>query len=187
MKRHSDFQKIYSRFISQFGRDNGEKFYYSWLDKYNYGEGKEFPKKKGLKEGKEFLCRAIGIEVKELEGCFHVEGLVATSHIDNVNQEDGVYISDRIPKETLESFAEQINTNRDARIMGVHHSEGHPYIPEYFGEADVENAPARVITLTDGEYGLFVDTKLLKDDPKTPEIIDDFHSIQSPWKFYNLT
>jgi len=171
MERHSDFEKIHARFINQFGETKGNDSYSAWLSKHSYVENKAFPKKK---EGKEFMCNVQGVEVKELGQCFHVEGLVATSHVDNVNYEDGVEISDRIPRETLESFATQINTNRDSRVMGVHHSEGRPHNPEYFGEADVRNNPARVIELTDGEYGLFVDTVLLKDDPRTPEIISEF-------------
>ncbi|KKL60911.1 hypothetical protein LCGC14_2200590, partial [marine sediment metagenome] len=143
------------------------------LKKKGYDDTKPFP---GGKEKKEFRCSVIGIEVKELESCFHVEGLVATTHVDNVDMEEGIDIPDRILKDTLDSFAEQINTNKEARVMGIHHSEGHPINPEYFGLADVENNPAKVIELTDGEYGLYVDTKLLKDDPATEGIIKDFQS-----------
>ena len=170
MPKHPDFQKIYNRFVKQY-KERGESLYYAWLKKKGYDDTKPFPKGK---EKKEFKCRVVGIEMKELEGCFHVEGLIATTHVDNLDMEEGIEIPDRITKETLESFAVQMNANKEARVMGVHHSEGHPYVPEYFGEADVENTPVRVIELTDGEYGLYVDTKLLKDDPKTPEIIKGF-------------
>jgi len=173
MERHKDFQNIHGRFVKQFNDIRGESLYSAWIEKKGYDEFSPFPRGK---ERKEFMCSVSGFEVKELEGCFHVEGLVATSHVDNVDKEEGVYIPDRIPRETLDSFAHQINTNRDARVMGVHHSEGHPYAAEYFGEADVDKTPARVIELTDGEHGLFVDTKLLKNDPKTPEIIEDFRN-----------
>jgi len=173
MPKHPDFIKIYGRFIKQYGKEKGKNLYYAWLKKKKYDDTKPFPKGK---EKKEFMCAVIGIEVKELEGCFHVEGLIATTHIDEVDREEGIDIPDRILRETLDSFALQINTTEDARVMGVHHSEGHPFVPEYFGKADVENNPARVIKLTDGEYGLYVDTKLLKDDPATPGIIKDFQS-----------
>jgi len=93
-----------------------------------------------------------------------------------LDEEEDIDIPDRIPKITLESFANQINTLKDARVMGVFHSEGRPFNAEYFGEADVENNPAKVIPLNDGEWGLFVDTKLLKNDPRTPEIIERFKS-----------
>jgi len=173
MPKHPDFVKIYKRFIKQYGEEKGKSFYFAFIKKKGYDDTKPFPKGK---EKKEFMCAVIGVEVKEFEGCYHVEGLVATTHVDNVNLEEGVDISDRIPKETLDSFAVQMNTNRDARVMGVHHSEGHPLAPEFFGEADVKNNPARVVKLVDGEYGLFADTKLLKDDPATPGIIRDFQS-----------
>jgi len=172
MAKHQDFQKIYSRFVKQY-EEKGDSMYFTWLSKKGYIETEPFPHGK---ERKEFMCNVVGLELKEDEICFHIEGLVATSHVDNVDQEDGVDIPDRIPRETLEDFAVQINTKRDSRIMGVHHSEGHPISPEFFGEADVDNSPARVIELTDGEFGLYVDTKLLKDDPATPEIIKDFQN-----------
>ena len=173
MAKHKDFSQIHNRFIIQFGETKGESFYSNWIETKGYNDGNPFP---NVKEKKEFRCKIRGVEVKELEDCFHVEGLVATTHIDNVDQEDGVDIPDMIPKETLESFANQMNSNKQARIMGVHHSEGHPFNPEYFGEADVSNTPVKVIELTDGEHGLYVDTKLLKDDPATPGIIKDWQS-----------
>jgi hypothetical protein len=90
--------------------------------------------------------------------------------------EDGVDIPDMIPKETLESMAAQGNSDFNSRVMGIHHSEGAPVNPQYYGEADVENNPMRVVPLPDGEWGLFADTKLLKKDPMTPEIIRRFES-----------
>ncbi len=173
MPKHSDFVKIHARFIKQYGKEKGNSLYFAWLKKKGYDDTKPFP---GKKEKKEFMCPIIGIEIKEVEGSFHVEGLIATTHVDNLTKEEGIEINDKITKETLESFAEQMISNKEARVMGVHHSEGHPFVPEYFGEADIENNPIRVIQLTDGEHGLFVDTKLLKDDPLTPGIIEDFQS-----------
>ena len=173
MPKHPDYVKIFNRFIKQYGKKKGEELYYAWINSKKLDDTKPFPKKR---EKKEMMCSVIGLEIKEIEGCFHVEGLIATSHIDKLDLMDGVEIPDRIPRETLESFANQINTTKEARIMGIHHSEGHPFNPEYFGEADVENHPARVIPLKDGEWGLFVDTKLIPDDPETPKIIERFQS-----------
>ncbi len=173
MPKSPDFQKIYNRFVKQYGDEKGKSLYYAWINKKGYDDTKSFPKGK---EKKEFVCHVRGLEIKELGEEFHIEGLIATSHIDNVDQEDGVEISDRIPKETLESFALQINTNPEAGIMGVHHSEGRPFFPEFFGRADVVKNPARVISLSDGEFGLYVDTKLLKNDPVTPDIIKEFQN-----------
>ena len=173
MPRSKDFQKIYNRFIKQYGPEKGKNLYFAWIKKKGYDDTKPLPKER---ERKEFMCPIVGVELKESNDSFHIEGLVATTHIDNVDREDGIDIPDMIPKETLESFALQMNNNRDSRLMGIHHSEGHPFVPEYFGEADVENSPAKVIELTDGEHGLYVDTKLLKDDPATPGIIEDWRS-----------
>ena len=190
MPKHPDFVKIFNRFIKQFGKKRGEELYFAWLKKKGYDDTKPFP---GGKEKKEFKCPVIGVEIKELGDCFHVEGLIATTHVDNADMEEGIDIPDKITKETLESFAVQMNNNKQSRVMGIHHSEGvaqnENYLSwvkdvgaedlinkkglseEYFGEADVENNPVKVIELTDGEHGLYVDTKLLKDDPLTPKII----------------
>ncbi len=166
MPKHPDFEKIYKRFINSYGEKKGNELYYAWLNKKGFDDTKPYPKGK---EKKEKQCIVRGLEVKEEGQEFHIEGLIATTHIDELD-----IIPDMIPKETLESFANQINTNHDSRVMGVHHSEGLPINAEYFGEADIDNTPAKVIQLNDGEWGLYVDTKLLKDDPKTPEIIDKF-------------
>jgi len=162
MPLHADFKKIYARFIKQYGEKKGKSLYYAWLNKKGYDDTKPFPKK----EKKEKLCSVVGLELKEVDNKYYVSGLIATTHKD--------LVEDLIPKETLESFANQINTLETARLMGIHHSEGRSLNPEYFGKADVTNTPASVIELADGEYGLFVTTELLKDDPQTPEIVKRF-------------
>lgn len=174
MPKHPEFQKIHSRFVKQYGKIKGDSLYFAWLNKHGHDDTKPFP----MKSKKEFeaMCKVIGVEIKEFEKEFHIEGLIATSHIDEAGLifDDG--INDIIPKETLESWAEQINSNPEARVMGIHHSEGQQFNPQYYGVADFEKNPARVISLSDGEWGLFVDTKLFKDDPMTPEIIRQFQS-----------
>ena len=170
MPKHSDFIKIYKRFTKQYGEEKGKELYYAWLKKKGYDDTKPFPKK----ERKEKLCSVVGLEVKETDTSYHIEGLIATTHIDDLTSDEGIEIADKIPKPTLTSFAEQINTDASARVMGVHHSEGKTINPEFFGVADIDNVPAKVIELSDGEWGLYVDTVLLKDDPETPEIIERF-------------
>lgn len=173
MPLHSDFQKIKNRFVKQFGEEKGKESFFAWLNKKGLDETKPFPKGK---EKKEKSCSIRGLEVKEDGGTYHVEGLVATDHIDEYDKTPGIDMPDYAPVETLESWAEQINTKESARVMGVHHSEGRTFNAEYFGVADVENTPAKVVQLSDGHNGLYVDTMLLKDDPKTPEIISRFES-----------
>lgn len=174
MPKHPDFKKIHDRFIKQYGEKEGKERYFQWLNKKGYDDTKPFPGRS--KKEFEKRCLVRGVEIKENDKEYHVEGLIATSHIDDAGRIFNDGINDIIPKETLETWAEQINTNPQARVMGVHHSEGRSINPEFFGMADVEKNPARVIELTDGEHGLFVDTKLLKDDPQTPEIIKQFET-----------
>ncbi len=171
MARHPDFQKISNRFIQTFDEVEGNRRYSAFITSKGLDETKSFPKKN---ECKEHMCTVIGVEIKENEKEFHVEGLIATDHIDSLDEVEGVDIPDLIPKESLESFANQINTTMSAGVMGVHHSEGNPINPQFYGRADVSNTPAKVIKLSDGHNGVYVDTKLLKNDPETPGIIKQF-------------
>jgi len=173
MPMHSDFKKVYMRFVKQYGKEKGKEYYYRWLKKHKYDDTKALP---GKHEKKEFLCPVRGVEIKEDDKAFHVEGLIATTHIDDLDMQEDVEIPDRILKETLDAWAVAINTDPNARVMGEHHSEGRSINPEYFGLADIENTPAKVVPLTDGEHGLYVDTALLKYDAKTPELIEKFKS-----------
>jgi len=175
MTRSKDFEMIYNRFVSQYGIDNGNKFYTNFISNKGYDETKPLSNvfSKNTKEKK---CSVVGVEIKESDLCYHVEGLIATDHIDDLDKENGVDIPDVIPKETLESMAMQGNSNFRSRVMGYHHSEGDNENPEYFGVADIKNNPLRVVELNDGHYGLFADTKLLKDDPKTKDIINEFEN-----------
>ena len=173
MAIHKDFQMINDRLVKQFGDEKGRNMFSTWLDRKEFDSSKPFPISR---EKKEKVCSVRGLEIKEEGKDYHVEGLIATDHVDEYDKQDGINMPDYAPVSTLESWANQINTNEEARVMGVHHSEGRPVDAEYFGVADVENTPARVVELSDGHNGLYVDTKLLRDDPRTPGIISDFES-----------
>jgi len=173
MEMHSDFVKIRDRFSKQFGNDKGDEAFTSWLGTKELDATKPFS---NIKERKEKYCSVRGLEIKESGESYHVEGLIATDHIDEYDKTKGINMPDYAPVKTLEAWAEQINTKDEARVMGVHHSEGRQINPEYFGVADVNNTPAKVIELSDGKHGLYVDTKLLANDPGTPGIIKDFES-----------
>jgi len=175
MPKHEDFKKIYARFVKQYGDKKGKDLYFAWLSKNKYDDTIALSGQK-KKEKKELLCHIRGIEIKETPTDFHIEGLIATSHVDNLDLDQDIDVPDMIPKETLESFANQINTLDRARVMGEKHSEGRSINAEYYGVADIENNPAKVIELTDGQYGLYVDTKLIKDDPYTPTLIQKFQT-----------
>lgn len=92
------------------------------------------------------------LEFKELEGDLIVSGYVATTHIDSVG--------DKVLKETLESWAKEINDGlpRATRVT-FHHKQG----PRIVGKAIPGSA--KVIPFKDGESGLFVDGKLNKVHP----------------------
>jgi len=173
MAIHKDFQLISDRLVKQFGEEKGGEMFSNWISKKEFDQTKALPRSK---EKKEKICSIRGLEIKEDGGAYHVEGLIATDHIDEYDKQDGINMPDYAPVKTLEAWANQINTNEQARVMGVHHSEGRAFNAEYFGVADVENTPAKVVVLSDGHNGLYVDTKLLADDPRTPEIISDFQT-----------
>jgi len=168
MPRNADFDKIYNRFIKQYGEQRGKVLYFRFIKKKGYDDTKPLP---GAKENKEKRCFVRGVELKEIADEFHVHGLIATDHVDNLDEETGIDIPDIIPKETLESFANQLNTTAEAGYHGIHHSEAEGKV---YGEADVKNYPARVIDLTDGKNGLFVDTKYFKDNPEVVDIINQW-------------
>ena len=173
MPKHTDFEMIYKRFIGQYGTVKGPGLYSTFIESKEYDDTRPFPKST---ERKELLCPVRGIEIKEIEGAYHVTGLIATTHIDDLDTVDGIDIPDMIPRPTLDSFSAQINNNITSRVMGVHHSEGRPINPTYYGEADIVDNPTEVIELSDGEYGLYVDTKLDMSKPETVGIIEDFES-----------
>lgn len=173
MPMHPDYVKIHKRFISQYGPEKGKSFYYAWLNKKGYDDSKAFPHGG---EKKELICRVRGFEIKENEKEYHIEGLIATSHVDELDRQEDIEIPDVIPKETLEAFVTQIKNDPNARVMGIHHSEGREINPEYFGVADIVFNLPKVVELSDGEWGLYVDTVLLKDDVHTPEIINKYEN-----------
>lgn len=95
----------------------------------------------------EHSCKVRGIELKETEGEFYVEGLIATSHIDAVN--------DIIPKSTLDVWADKINAkNPQSNKVSYHHDRQ----PKVVGAGK----EARVVKLPDGEWGLVASTHVNK-------------------------
>lgn len=133
---------------------------------------KEFPDQKQRsavcfsqwrKNGKEFIFSKIkGFEVKEVNGKFIRSGYIATTHLDSgfPDPERGVWVRDKITKETLDAWADDINNgNPRANKVSLHHNRE----PEVVGVG--MKGSAHVDRLPDGEYGLYVDT--LIDDTKS--------------------
>jgi len=101
-----------------------------------------------------------GYEFKTLQdGTKIPEGYIATSHLDSgfYDENRELFIKDKIPKETLEAWAEEINAgNPRANKMSVNHNR----TPHVAGR--MTEGTARVDLLSDGEYGLFVETPVDK-------------------------
>jgi len=89
------------------------------------------------------------MEVKELNGDLIVKGYIATTHKDSGN--------DIITKEALEFWAKEINDN-NPRVNKV--SVNHKRIDHVAGKGIP--GTARVEELPDGQYGLYVETKVDK-------------------------
>lgn len=102
------------------------------------------------------FCRVFGMETKSVDnGDFVKGGYIATSHLDSgfYDESRKVWVKDRIPKNTLDSWAELIKMgNPRANKVSVHHERER----EPAGKG-IEGS-ARVDILPDGEYGLYVDT-----------------------------
>ena len=45
MPKHKDFQKIYDSFIRRYGKEKGDSYYFSWLNKYKLDDTKPMPEK----------------------------------------------------------------------------------------------------------------------------------------------
>ena len=101
-------------------------------------------KVEGKKESK--ISEKFGkIDLKEQKEEYHSKGYIATTHLDSVG--------DKIMKEPLDTWAGDINDsmNQSADNVSIHHDRADLNLA---GKGD----SAKVEQLTDGEYGLWVDT-----------------------------
>lgn len=97
-----------------------------------------------------------GLEIKELSDELIVRGYVATTHYDG---------QDRITRSALDKWAKEINEgNPRANKVSVHHNR----VPHVAGVG--VKGTARVERLPDGEYGLYVETKVDKTRDDYEEI-----------------
>ena len=131
-------------------------------------------KMKHIKKIKETLFSPIfGYEIKESKRGYIRGGYIATTHLDEgfYDEERGIYIRDRISKETLEKWAEEINNGVPrANKVSVHHMRD--IIPVGVGI----KGSARVDRLPDGEYGLYVETLI---DETLPDFEDIKYKIEN--------
>ena len=102
------------------------------------------------------FCIVNGFEFKTLDDGLKVpQGYIATTHLDSgfFDASKGAYIRDKIDVSTLNSWADEINAgNPRANKMSVNHNR----VPHVAGR--MTEGTARVDILSDGEYGLFVQT-----------------------------
>jgi len=123
-------------------------------DLYDLGDDDEVTDEEIIEEEKEMktitvdtnhYCFVKGFEVKELEGELYVDGIIATTHIDSV--------SDKINRKALDIWAKEINDgNPQVNKASYHHDRK----PKVVGVG--VKGSAKVISLPDKEYGLFVKT-----------------------------
>ena len=113
-------------------------------------------------------CYIPQFEVKETkDGNLIVKGYIATTHLDSgfMDEKRDTYIRDRISKETLESWAEEINRG-NPRVNKA--SVNHKREPHVAGVG--MKGSARVERLPDGEHGLYVETLIDKTREDFPDI-----------------
>jgi len=119
------------------------------------------------KTKKQMFCIIHGYETKEISSGDLVKGgYIATTHLDSGFYDDirGVYVRDRIAKETLDSWAKEINeaVPRANKMSVNHQRDKHVAGVMIKGTAHVDSLP-------DGNYGLYADTLV----DKTKENYDD--------------
>src|SRR3990167_741454 len=116
---------------------------------------------------KSIFSKVHGFEVKEnIDGDLIRGGYIATTHLDSgfLDNERGIHVKDKIAKETLNKWANEINSgNPRANKVSVNHDRE----PHVTGVGI--KGTARVDRLPDGEYGLYVETLI----DKTKETFND--------------
>jgi len=114
---------------------------------------------------KERFSIVTGYEFKQIGNKKIPKGYIATTHLDSgfYDSDRNVYVRDRIAKETLDKWAEEINAgNPRANKMSVNHNR----IPHVAGKI----IEAEVLPLPGGEYGLFGLTPIDETREDAPQI-----------------
>ena len=118
------------------------------------------------------FSKIYGYEKKELDDLI-VGGYIATTHVDSgfYDEKRGLFIRDKIAKETLKVWADEINNGvpRANKASVNHNREPHVTGVGIRGSAKIHH-------FEDGEYGLYVDTlvdKTKKDFDETKYRIEN--------------
>lgn len=162
MPLNDDFQKILNSFTKRYGSEKGKTLFYSWVNKHDLDETKPMPShisvpsEKEMKENRFSCIRGIEVKAKG-DDSFVIEGIIATTHIDSVN--------DRLTKDVLEKWAKEINEgNPRTNKVSYHHDRNDPKVVGIGMKGS-----AKVISLPDGHYGLYVKSEI----NKTHDLYDD--------------
>lgn len=144
------YKKVLESMIKEYGKEKGTSVFYATM------------KKKGIDYSKEqeTFCK---ISFKEDEGEYYTCGYIATDHIDSVG--------DMILPATLYSWANSLNNDTDfkSKPLSIHHNRSDKNLAGIGTKAKVEK-------LSDGHYGLWVETHHNKEHPdfnKTKYEIDN--------------
>lgn len=97
-----------------------------------------------------------GIILKEIAERLEIGGFIATTHLDSgfYDEDDEVYYRDRVSKETLDMWANELNKGIPrANKISIRHNRRDPVV----AGAAIKGT-AKVMQLPDGEYGLYVES-----------------------------
>ena len=132
------YKKVLAAMIKKYGKEKGTSVFYATM------------KKKGIDYSKE-QQRFCKIGTKEDGEEYYTQGYIATTHIDSVG--------DKIATDTLYKWCDDLNSdNSTANPLSIHHDRSDMNLAGIGTEARVEK-------LSDGEYGLWVDTHHNKSHP----------------------
>ena len=111
----------------------------------------------GRRRKKELHSQIGWIKTKELDDDFIIGGFIATTHLDSGFPDGtGNLIRDRIDKQTLELWANEMNEGVPrANKVTIRHDRDDPIV----AGAAIRGS-AKIMELQDGEFGLYVDSNL---------------------------
>ena len=105
------------------------------------------------------FCAFAKLQLKEVKEDYYVSGYVATTHPDKAASEDGAFVGDIIPKNTIQKIVNDINNKYKPQAGAI--SERHDHLKE----EDINKPLAGVLApgtsatlqeLEDGHWGLYL-------------------------------
>jgi hypothetical protein len=105
MPKHNDYQKMYDEMIKQYGKDEGEKIYYAYLNKHNLDDTKPMKEEFGYNGFKRLLSNDVrGKTVSKMINIMDVPEQLGNVRIGDklIDKDDKVYV-------VVESYSERLN------------------------------------------------------------------------------